>query len=84
MSESESDYEESSEEEFNEFDALLKSPPQEDDSDDDSEFPIDFDSVDAFEPNEFEPDITPMSYFLKGGTGKMHFSKNLWCCFNQR
>ena len=65
MYESESDYEEESSEEYDEFDAMLQPPPQIEDSDDDTEFPIEFDSAGTFEAGEFEPDITPMCYFLK-------------------
>ena len=62
-----SEWDEEDEEEYDpEWEAMMgnnKSEPV--DSDDDTEYPIDFEKHEPFEPTEFEPDIIPMSYFAK-------------------
>merc|ERR1711978_13602 len=63
------DYDEEEDEDDwdDEWEATMGGNQQEDleDSDDDTEYPIDFDSHEPFTETEFEPDFIPMSYFAK-------------------
>jgi len=61
-----SEWDEEEEEYDPEWEAMMgNNQPEPVDSDDDTEYPIDFEKHEPFEPTEFEPDFIPMSYFAK-------------------